>query len=325
MAERQNEGGLAETICEFFFTVSRSRSCGKVAVMHLPDAHALLQALASGVLLGGLYAIAALGLSLALGVLRLVNLAHGEWVVLGSYLGYLLLQMTGMDPLLGLFLILPLVAVLAFAVERVLLAPLRGAPSDARLLTMFGLSVIAQNAFILVFTGNTHAISRSYGISAFQVGSLSIPRIYFISFVFALVVVGAVHVVLHRTAFGRQIRASAEDPEAAAVVGVPVDRVFAMTLAIAGGCATLGGILSGIAFSFTPTTGTVHLLTGFTIVVLGGLGSVAGTLMGGIAIGVIESLGALIAGDGYREFIGLSVFLLFLGLRPQGMFGRKDR
>jgi branched-chain amino acid transport system permease protein len=293
--------------------------------MQLPDAHAFLQALSSGVLLGGLYAITALGLSLALGVLRLVNLAHGEWVVLGSYLGYVLLQTTGIDPLLGLFLILPLVAVLSFAVERVLLAPLRGAPPEAGLLTMFGLSVIAQNAFILVFTGNTRAIGRSYATSAFQIGSFSIPRIYFLSFVLALVVFGAVHVVIHRTAFGRQIRASAEDPEAAAVLGVPVDRVYAITLAIAGSCATIGGILSGIAFSFTPTTGTVHLLTGFTIVVLGGLGSVAGTLMGGIAIGVIESLGASIAGDGYRELIGLSVFLLFLGLRPQGIFGRKDR
>ena len=150
---------------------------------------------------------------------------------------------------------------------------------------------------------------------------MSVPEIYLISFAAALVIFGAVHLLMQHSAFGRQVRASAEYPVAAAVVGVRVRRVHALTFALAAGCAAIGGVLAGIAFSFDATTGTSYLLTGFAVVVLGGLGSVAGTLGGGIVLGVVESVGAAIFGDGYLDFIGLMVFLVILALRPQGIFG----
>src|SRR6266545_2024474 len=225
--------------------------------LQVPSAHTLVTALVSGVLLGGLLAITALGLSLVLGVMRLINLVHGELVIAGAYLGYVLLSKLGLDPLAGLLLIAPALALLAYPLQRVLLLPLVGKGVQAPLLTTFGLSVIAQNLFVLVFSADTRSLGRTY--------------------------------------------------------------------ALATACAGVGGVLVGLAFSFEPTTGTSYLLSGFAVVVLGGLGSVLGTLIGGIGLGVIESLGGAIFGDGYRDFIGLVVFLAFLALRPQGVLGRADR
>ena len=151
------------------------------------------------------------------------------------------------------------------------------------------------------------------------------PAIYAISFAVALVVVGSVHLLVQRTGVGREIRAASEDPGAAAVLGVDIGRVYARTYALGAACAGVGGVLVGLAFAFMPTTGTGYLLTGFAVVVLGGLGSVLGTLIGGIGLGVIESVGGAVFGDGYRDFIGLVVFLAFLALRPQGVLGRAER
>ncbi len=293
--------------------------------VHLPGTHTLVTALVSGVLLGGLLALTALGLSLVLGVMRLINLVHGELVILGAYLGYALLSGLGLDPLAGLLLVAPALALLAYPLQRILLLPLLGKGLQAPLLTTFGLSVIAQNLFVLVFHADTRSLSRSYATAPLGLAGLQVPAIYAISFAVALVVVGGVHLLVRRTGVGREIRAASEDPVAAAVLGVDVGRVYARTYALGTACAGVGGVLVGLAFSFTPTTGTAYLLTGFAVVVLGGLGSVLGTLIGGIGLGVIESVGGAFFGDGYRDFIGLVVFLGFLALRPQGVLGRAER
>jgi branched-chain amino acid transport system permease protein len=289
--------------------------------MYLPTATATEQALLQGLLLGGLYALTALGLSLVLGVLRIINLAHGEFLILGAFLGYYWLQWTGIDPLLGLVVVAPVVAGVGFVVQRWALSPLVRHGDEPALLTTFGLSIIGQNLFIILFTADSRLINRSYGTEALTIGSISVPKIYLISFIAALVIFGAVHLLIHRTAFGRRVRASAEDPVAAAVLGVRVRRVHSLTFALAAACAAIGGVLAGVAFSFDATTGPGYLLTGFAVVVLGGLGSVAGTLGGGIVLGVIESVGAAVFGDGYLNFIGLVVFLVILAIRPQGIFG----
>ena len=293
--------------------------------MHLPAAHTLVTALISGLLLGGLFAVTALGLSLILGVMRLINLVHGELVILGAYLGYELLQSWHLDPLLGMLLVAPALALVGYPVLRGLLLPLMDKGPEAPLLTTFGLSVIAQNAFIRVFSADTKALSRPYSSAPLHLGSFDVPEIYAIAFGVALLVVGGVHALVRWTGAGRELRAAAEDPAAAAVLGVNVGRVYARTYALGAACAGIGGVLVGLAFSFTPTTGTTYLLTGFAVVVLGGLGSVLGTLVGGLGLGMIESLGGALFGDGYRDFIGLVVFLAFLALRPQGLFGRAER
>jgi branched-chain amino acid transport system permease protein len=293
--------------------------------LQLPGAHTLVTALVSGVLLGGLFAVTALGLSLVLGVMRLINLVHGELVVLGAYLGYVLLSWSGLDPLVGLLLVAPALALIAYPLHRSLLLPLLGKGQEAPLLTTFGLAVIGQNLFIQIFHADTRSLSRSYATAPLGLAGYEVPAIYAISFAVALVVVGGVHLLVRRTAMGREIRAASEDPGAAAMLGVDIGRVYARTYALGAACAGVGGVLVGLAFAFMPTTGTGYLLTGFAVVVLGGLGSVLGTLIGGIGLGVIESVGGAVFGDGYRDFIGLVVFLGFLALRPQGVLGRAER
>jgi len=289
----------------------------------LPSGHALVTALVTGVLLGGLFAITALGLSLVFGVMRLINLVHGELIVLGAYLAFVLLEHGGIDPLLGLLVIAPALAVVAYPIQRVLLTPLMSKGAEAPLLTTFGLSVIAQNVFILVFSGDTQSLSTSYASDSVDLAGIDVPVVYLISFGLALALSVAAHLVIQRTGIGREIRASAEDAVAAEVMGVNVPRIYAVTYGLGAGCAAVGGVLVGLTFSFTPTTGVTYLLTGFAVVVLGGLGSVKGTLLGGLLLGAIESVGGAFFGDGYRDLIGFLVFLTFLAIRPQGLFGRR--
>ena len=274
---------------------------------------------ASGFLLGGILALTALGLSIVLGVMRLVNLAHGELLAGGAYAGLFLLQLTGIDPLLGLVLVGAFIALLSVPVYRFLLAPLAGTGAEAPMMTTFGISIILQNVFILVFSADTRSIERNYATAALTIGPVTVAWIYLIGFLISVVVIMLVHLLVSRTGFGRDLRASATDAGAAAAVGVDVRRVHLLTFALGAACAAIGGTLIGITFSFTPTIGAGYLLTDFAIVVLGGLGNIFGTLVGGVTLGVLESFGAVVLGDGYRELIGLLVFLIALALRPQGL------
>src|SRR5580704_2500218 len=265
--------------------------------MTIPTAGELLNALITGVLLGGVFAITALGLSLVFGVMRLVNIVHGELIVLGAYLALYLTRHAGIDPLLSMLIVAPL-------------------------LFLFALPLIGQNLFILIWSGDTQSLQASYATASLSLGSVRIPAMYLISFAIALLLCGGVHLMLQRTGLGREIRASSEDSATAAGLGVNVTRVRLFVYGIAAACAAVGGVLVGLTFDFTPTTGLTYLLTGFAVVVLGGLGSVKGTLLGAILLGVIESVGASFFGDGYRDLIGFVAFLIVLSLRPQGLFGR---
>ncbi len=284
----------------------------------MPGADVIVNTLLSGVLLGGMLALTALGLSIVLGVMRLVNLAHGEWLVAGGYSGFFLLQRTGLDPLIGLPLIALGMAAIAYPLYGLLLRPVADKGSEAPMMTTFGLAIIAQNLFILLFSADTRSIERSYATVPLSLGPVSVPQIYAIGFALSAVIILCVHVVVAHTGFGRDMRASADDPAAASIVGIPVKRVHALTFALGAACAGVGGTLIGLAFSFTPTSGATYLLTDFAVIVLGGLGNVFGTLVGGLVIGVLQSLGGLTLGDGYRDLVGLVLFLIVLALRPQG-------
>ena len=290
----------------------------------MPTGHAFATALVTGLLLGGFFTVTALGLSLIFGVMRLINLVHGELLVLGAYLSLELGRHAGLEPLLSLVVIVPVVFAFAYPLERVLIGPLVRKGVEPPLMTTFGLSIVAVNAFTLIFSGDTQSLNASYATDTFNLAGIDIPVIYAISFGFALALTVATHLFLQRTGFGREIRAAAEDAEAAEVLGVNVPRSYGITYAIGAVFAAIGGVLVGLAFSFTPTTGTTYLLTGFAVVVLGGLGSLKGTLIGGLLLGLTESVGASFpqVGDGYRDFIGFAVFLAVLAVRPQGLFGR---
>lgn len=291
----------------------------------LPDATVVASSLASGLLLGGMLALTALGLSIALGVMRLVNLAHGELLIGGAYLGWFALQRFGLDPIAGLPLVALAMAALALPLQRLLIAPLAGKGMEAPMMTMFGVSIILQNFYLFAFSADTRSIEAPYAARPLQLGPMTVAEIYVIGFAVSVLLVISVHLLVSRTGFGRDLRASAADPEAAAVMGVNVPRVHALTFALGAACAAMGGVLIGTAFAFTPSAGSTWLLISFAVVVLGGVGNIFGTLVAGIALGVLQSLGAVLFGDGWRDFVGLVLFLAALALRPQGIVAARVR
>lgn len=285
----------------------------------MPGLDVVASSLASGFFLGGILALTALGLSLVLGVMGLVNLAHGEFLVGGGYAALFLLQRVGIDPLAGLLLVGASVAAAAVPVQRFLLAPLAEKGMAAPLLTTFAVSMVLQNLFVAGFSADSRSIERDYANVPVRLGPATVPQIYVIGFVISAVLIGLVHLLVSRTAFGRDLRASAADPRAAAALGVNVRRVHAATFALGAACAGMGGALIGIAFTFTPSSGATYLLIDFAVVVIGGLGSILGTLAGGVAIGMLQSIGGVALGDGYRDLVALVAFLLVLAVRPTGL------
>jgi len=289
----------------------------------IPSLHVFSNALVSGLLLGGLFAVTALGLSLVFGVTRLINLAHGEVLVLGAYVSLALVRALGLDPLLSILIVAPVVFAVAVPIFWLLLAPVMGRGPEPAMLTTFGLSVIAQSLFIMVFSGDSQTLAASYSASSVRVAGLHLPIMYLVSFAFGLGLCVLLDQVIRRTNFGREVRASSEDGEAAAALGVNVRRVHLLVFGIAAACTAIGGVLVGATFAFTPTSGLTYLLSGFAVVVLGGLGSVRGTFLGALGLGLVESVGGSVFGDGYRDLVGFIVFLIVLSLRPQGLFGRR--
>jgi branched-chain amino acid transport system permease protein len=285
----------------------------------MPNFEVLANSLTSGVLLGGMLALTALGLSISLGVMRLVNLAHGEFLIAGAYLGFFMLQQTGIDPLAGLLLVGGVMALLAMPLQRLLIAPLTGKGMEAPMMTMFGVSIILQNLYLQAFSADTRSIDTPYAAQPVHLGPVTVPAIYLLGCGVSVLLVGAVHLLVSRTAFGRELRASSADPVAAAAMGVDVRRVHGLTFGLGAACAAMGGVLLGTAFSFTPSSGATYLLISFAVVVLGGIGNIFGTLLAGLGMGLAQSLGAVLLGDGYRDLVGLILFLLALALRPTGL------
>ncbi|MGF7239479.1 MAG: branched-chain amino acid ABC transporter permease [Frankia sp.] len=292
--------------------------------MIIPSLHVSINALLAGVLLGGLFAVTALGLSLVFGVMRLINLMHGEILVLGAYVSLELTRTIHIDPLLSVLVVAPVLFLVALPIFRFLLEPVMQRGPEPALLTTFGLSIIGQSAYISIFSGDTQTLPASYSASSLTVLGYQLPVMYLVSFVAGVLLCGGLDQLIRRTGLGREIRASSEDHEASAALGVDVRRTHLLVFGIAAVCAGIGGVLVGTTFDFTPTSGLSYLLSGFVVVVLGGLGSVRGTFIGAILLGVVESLGGAVFGDGYRDFVGFVVFLVVLSFRPQGLFGRRQ-
>lgn len=282
-----------------------------------------LNAVINGLLLGGLYALVALGLSVVFGVLKLINLAHGEVLIGGAYLTYLGTEHLRIGPFLALPIVLIIVAVLAYALQRFLLTGLLVRGAEGALVATFGISLLAQGIFSQAFTSTPKSLNSSLSTSGFVVGGIQIRSIYLVAFLIAGVLCVGAHLVLTRTRAGTRVRAAAADPSTAGLMGIDIRRVYAITFALGAAVTALGGVLLGVTFSFTPTTGTQYLLIGIAVVVLGGVGNILGTFAGALLLGLVQSLAAAQFGGGYRD---LSVYLLFfivLSLRPQGLFARK--
>jgi branched-chain amino acid transport system permease protein len=282
----------------------------------------MADALAQGILLGGLYASVALGLSIVFGVLRLVNLAHGELLVGSAFLSFLVIDATGLDPILSLIVVAPAMFALAYPLQRWVLTPVLTRSQEAPLVATFGLSLAATGLFAQAAGSDPRALHASWASSGFEVLGVNVRVAYLLAFVFGVVLVGLTHVALTRTRTGTAVRAAAADPDTASAMGIDVKRLYAITFGAAAAMAAVGGVFIGVAFSFTPASGLGWLLTGFAVVVLGGIGSVSGTLFGGLAVGIVEAVGIELVGGAWRDLIVYGLFFVALTVRPTGIFGR---
>ena len=286
-----------------------------------------LDAIIQGVLLGGLYALFATGLSLIFGVMRLVNIAHGDLIVLSAFLGLAMVNGTGVHPLVSLIVIVPVMAGIGYALQRGILNLTLGRDILPPLLVTFGLSIIIQNVLLEVFSADTQRLKAG----ALETASIAIgeqiaigwfPLIVFLS---AVGVIAILQLVLFRTRLGTAFRATSDDHQTAALMGIDNRHVFALAMALALAVVALAGTFMAIRTNFSPAIGPARLLYAFEAVIIGGLGSLWGTLAGGVILGVAQAIGAKFHPGG-QILAGHVAFLIVLVLRPNGLFPRtRDR
>jgi branched-chain amino acid transport system permease protein len=278
-----------------------------------------------GVLVGGLYAMFAAGLSLIFGIMRLVNIAHGDLIVLAAYLALVVTQTLGLNPLFSLVIVVPAMALLGYALQWfVLNRTLNHTFGDdllPPLLVTFGLSVILQNGLQELFTADPQKLQAGLiEIASIQlVEGIWIGLLPLIQFALAVSIIGALQVVFYRTALGRAFRATADNPAVAQLMGLDNRHVFALAMALSLAVVAVAGVLLAVRANFDPTIGPARLIFGFEAVIIGGLGSLWGTLIGGVVLGVAQAAGAKLD-PGWQILAGHLVFLLVLALRPQGLF-----
>jgi branched-chain amino acid transport system permease protein len=279
--------------------------------------------LIDGFFIGGLYASIALGLTLVFGVMKMVNLAQGEFMIGSAYLAYLVVTHVAIDPYLSLVIIAPVMFGVGYLVQRIILNPLMKRGQETLLVATFGLMMIAEITFALCFGNNSLSLNAPYTLTGITFFGVIVRTINAIALAVAVLMVVGTYLVLTQLRFGKAVRAAAEDPLAAASVGIDVPLIYGLTFGLAAALTAVGGITIGLSYGFAPTNGPEWLLRSFTVVVLGGMGSLWGVLFGGILVGVVEELGARVVGAQYRDLIVFGFLIFILIIRPQGMFGQK--
>jgi len=280
-----------------------------------------LNVILQGVLIGGLYAMFAAGLSLIFGVMRLVNIAHGDLIVLAAYVALMVTQTLGIDPLTSLLLVTPAMAIIGYALQRGLLNRTLGDDLLPPLLVTFGLSIIIQNGLLELFTADSRKLQAgAIEIQTYQVlEGVWVGLLPLIQFLVAVAVIAALQVLFYRTALGRAFRATSDDQPVAQLMGLDTRHVFAMAMALSLAVVAIAGVFLAVRANFDPSIGPARLIFGFEAVIIGGLGSMWGTLAGGIILGVSQAIGAQID-PGWQLLAGHLAFLAILAVRPQGLF-----
>jgi branched-chain amino acid transport system permease protein len=281
-----------------------------------------LQSLVSGILVGGVYALIGIGLTLIFGVMRVINFAHGELLMVGMYLTYYVFTLLGIDPFLSIVIVIPVMFLFGLVLQRVLIQRVLDALPQNQILLTIGLGLILTNTVMLIFTSDYKILSTSYSSGSVMLGGISVSQPLFVSFLITAAITAALYLFLLKTDVGQAIRATAQDREAAQLMGVNVRRMgllaFGLGAALAG---TAGALVSPIYYIF-PQVGSAFTLKAFVIVVLGGMGSIIGATLGGIIIGTVESLAASYFSSGLKEIFVYLLFLFVLLVKPSGLLGK---
>jgi len=291
------------------------------------DASILLSALLNGLTTGAVYALIALGLTLIYGVLHIINFAHGASLMMALYGVYALKERWGIDPYVALPIMVPAMFVLGYAMQRLIINRASHGKDENILLVTLGLSIVMENVALLFFKSDTRTIDTSYTLTTVAIGPeaaqvmVSLPKL--VAFADALVVSVLLIIILQRTDLGRAIRAVAKEKQGARLMGIDVEHVYAMCFGLGLACLGAAACFLLPAYYVNPQVGNGFVLVAFTVVVLGGMGSFAGALLGGLLIGVVESFGGLFLGESLGQVGIFVIFIAVLLLRPQGFFGAK--
>lgn len=284
-----------------------------------------IDTLIQGVLLGGFFALSGLGLSLSFGIMRIVNIAHGDFLVVAAYIALVIFNMTGLNPLVSIAAVSALMFFFGYGLQKTILNKGVDSGELSPLLITFGLSIILHNLLQEIFSAD----AKSLDVGNFEVASLQFGSIYIGLLPFTLLLITlAIYFVLYRimesTRFGRIVRATVDDAQIASLMGVDTKKINCLGMGLSMAIVGIAGTLFGIKSSFFPLAGGLQLLFAFEAVIIGGMGSIWGTLIGGIALGIAQTVGYRI-GSGWGEFAGHLIFFLFLLLKPSGLFSKETR
>jgi branched-chain amino acid transport system permease protein len=285
----------------------------------------LLQHLVNAVVLGGTYALLGIGLTLIFGIMRVVNFTHGELYAFGAYAVYWFVATSGVNFFLAIPLAIAAGLLLGAAVEYVLLRPMRGADIDTTMLVMIGAWIVMQNSEMIVWGGVAKSIATPFPESPLVVGPVSVSWLRLFALGFALLLIAGTYVLINRTKLGRAMRATFQDSDTAALMGVNIRAIHTATFAIGSGLAAAAGALLGPVFLVEPTMGDLASLKAFAIVILGGLGNVTGATIGGFVLALVEEMGAGYVSSGYRDAMGFAIIIVVLLIKPTGLFARAER
>jgi branched-chain amino acid transport system permease protein len=286
------------------------------------DAGTLVSPIVMGILLGGLYALIALGLSMVFGVMKLINLAHGDLVILASYIAFACMTYLGMDPIISLVIAIPVLFGLGFFIQQFLMSRAFAISAEAPLIIAFGIALIIQNTNQILWTPLSRGLTTAYSLSSFFLGSYQFPLSYLFDFLAAVVVMLALREFLRRTYLGKAITAASQNRRAAQLMGINTKMVYGFAFAIAMISAAIAGVFLGMTFPFTPTSGVQFLIIAFGVVIIGGLGSMFGTFLGGLVLGLVQTLTGFFFGPATQMFFIYVIVLVILAVRPQGFLGR---
>jgi branched-chain amino acid transport system permease protein len=284
----------------------------------------LAQAFVTGVMLGGVFALIATGLTLIWGVMGIINFAHGEFLMLGMYIAYFLAAKTGLDPYLTILVTVPALFLIGAGIFRVNIQPVLKDPIMNQILLTVGLMLVLQNLALVLFTATPMSFANPYNTTTFHVGPVVIPLSNLLGLVGSLLGVAILWWFLQYTDMGRAIRAASQNREAATLMGIDVRRIYLVAFGIGSACVGLAASLMISFYYVSPMVGAFLGLVAFVVVVLGGMGNVLGALMGGLTIGLSETMGAAILPGSLSRVLTFAIFVLVLLFRPQGIFGRRQ-
>ncbi|MEI6838013.1 MAG: branched-chain amino acid ABC transporter permease [Alcaligenaceae bacterium] len=288
------------------------------------DFSILFASVLNGITMGAVYALIALGLTLIYGVLHIINFAHGASLMVALYGVYFLKQKLNIDPYLALPIVAPAMFAFGYGLQRIVINRASHGKDENILLVTLGISIVLENLALLFFKSDTYSIDTAYTLATISIGPAVVPLSKVIAFVGALAVSSILLIIMHRTDLGRAIRAVAKEKQGARLMGIDVDHVYALSFGIGLACLGAAACFLLPAYYVNPLVGNGFVLIAFTIVVLGGMGSFVGALLGGLLIGVVESIGGLVLGESLGQVGIFIIFIAVLLFRPQGLFGSRQ-